>query len=65
MKNISDSIKKLWQRSMCFFLAMITVLSLCPTASSQCRKRPDRHGPGVPDVLYRSVYHSARTRSQT
>lgn len=33
MKNISDSLKKIWQRSMCFFLAMITVLSLCPTAA--------------------------------
>lgn len=30
---MKDSIKKLWQRSMCFFLAMITVLSLCPTAA--------------------------------
>lgn len=27
---MKDSIKKIWQRSMCFFLAMITVLSLCP-----------------------------------
>lgn len=30
---MKDSIKKIWQRSMCFFLAMITVLSLCPTAA--------------------------------
>ena len=30
---MKDSIKKLWQRSMCFFLTMITVLSLCPTAA--------------------------------
>lgn len=30
---MKDSIKKIWQRSMCFFLTMITVLSLCPTAA--------------------------------
>lgn len=44
MRNISDSVKKLWQRSMSFFLAMITVLTLCPATAFAATTPTDNAG---------------------
>lgn len=33
MKNISDTVKQMWRRFTCLFLAMVTVLTLCPVTA--------------------------------
>lgn len=33
MKNISDTVKQMWHRFTCLFLAMVTVLTLCPVTA--------------------------------